>query len=305
MTESEPPKLKKTIFGILAWVLPFILTSLGYLFATLATPSDYPGLGIIAVFSMPFFIGLCLAPILAIIALLRREPWPALSWILLSIISFCLIFSFIGPLTAITTFIIFGVTIIVVSIKRNPKSKQPSPPKIPSTKKVKPNRIIQAPTWFFASLKKIILEIFKVIQIILSLTSKPFAYIWRKINYAETDNIEPNQKTESQSINKHQKIGRNLGWLCGALVLLGFGLLIADMELNNDFVAYDAARETILTDLGGISMLVSVIIAAFSAFHGIKGNRTNHRKSYLGLAIALIILVIFCMWLSCAIGCLF
>lgn len=57
------------------------------------------------------------------------------------------------------------------------------------------------------------------------------------------------------------RIARALSWT-PLMLVCGIVLLFADCSLNNDFVAYDAKRQTFLTTLGTVLLLSAPVIAA-------------------------------------------
>ena len=67
------------------------------------------------------------------------------------------------------------------------------------------------------------------------------------------------------------------------LLIAGTGSTCADCAFNNNFVAYDRKQETILTDLGGVMILV----APLAAIAAIILNRVLKRRRLPGLSGAL------------------
>lgn len=77
---------RKPICGILAWALPPLSIPIGIIFFFVAGQGNYEGFeawGILAWAIIPIAVALFIAPILAIVALLRKERYPILSAVLL------------------------------------------------------------------------------------------------------------------------------------------------------------------------------------------------------------------------------
>jgi hypothetical protein len=73
-------------------------------------------------------------------------------------------------------------------------------------------------------------------------------------------------------------------------------LIVTDMVLFNDFIAYDADNETPLSAVGLIFMVAAILFAIAAVRLGFAGNRAGPEKSKVGLTIGLMILGIFALW---------
>lgn len=98
-----PPRVKKPVCGILAWVLPFPAALVGIILAHLAdraahgTYEGFKAWGLLAWAFAPLFLALCISPVLAIVSLRRRERYPALGRTLLVLYVVGIVFAFLEP----------------------------------------------------------------------------------------------------------------------------------------------------------------------------------------------------------------
>ena len=82
----KPPRTRKPICGIWAWLLPLLAVPVGILLGWLANQGNYEGFQAWAILgwaAAPVMLALGVSPILALASLGRRERFPALPVILL------------------------------------------------------------------------------------------------------------------------------------------------------------------------------------------------------------------------------
>lgn len=119
----KPPRIRtrKARCGIWAWVLPVLAVPIGLLLGYVAGQKDYQGfdgLEVLAWLFLPLLVALCISPILAIIALCRREKYPWLSILLL--VPYCISLAVAGLGGFWGTLVTLVVTTVLLStwIKR-------------------------------------------------------------------------------------------------------------------------------------------------------------------------------------------
>ena len=98
------------------------------------------------------------------------------------------------------------------------------------------------------------------------------------------------------TLNSDQKICGRL--VLSAILLIGLSpvLYIADMILNNDFVAYDASKEGPLTTAATVCAVVAVMLGAAGVRYGFRGDRVADRPLRWATKGAIVICALFGMW---------
>jgi hypothetical protein len=114
---QKPPRVRKPVYGVLAWVLPLLAMPVGYLLGYLVSRGNhYEGFqawGVVGLALVPLLIALCVSPILAMISLYRRERFPGLAIALLALYVIGLALSF--PLGGLTPLLVLAVSGLILA----------------------------------------------------------------------------------------------------------------------------------------------------------------------------------------------
>ena len=123
----KPPRVRKPVCGIWAWVLPLLAVPIGILLGYLAGRGNYEGFQAWAILGWLFFPLILAVPtsfILAIVSLCRRERYPslAITMLVLYVIAFALSFPY-GGLTPLLALAVGGLMLARWLFKRRRRKR--------------------------------------------------------------------------------------------------------------------------------------------------------------------------------------